>query len=75
MSLFVLGDALPEAGTAMMLSPAVQCLVLAGDNKQLPATVISVRAEKAGFGRRCEPRREAFLSPPLPVFASASLDT
>jgi hypothetical protein len=44
---------LPEAGTAMMLSPAVQCLVLAGDNKQLPSTVISMRAEKAGFGRRC----------------------
>lgn len=42
---------LVEAATAMMFSPQLRCLVLAGDNKQLPATVNSSLAEKRGYGR------------------------
>jgi hypothetical protein len=43
---------LVEASTAIMLSTDLCCLVLAGDNKQLPATVISQRATEVLFGRR-----------------------
>jgi hypothetical protein len=42
---------LVEAATAIMFSPRLRCLVLAGDNKQLPATVNSSLAEKQGYGR------------------------
>ncbi len=42
---------LVEASTAIMLSPRLGCLVLAGDHKQLPPTVISGLAQKFGYGR------------------------
>jgi superfamily I DNA and/or RNA helicase len=42
---------LVEAATAIMFSPRLRCLVLAGDNKQLPATVNSALAELHGYGR------------------------
>ena len=42
---------LVEAETSIMLSANLKCLVLAGDNKQLPSTVISKLAETHGYGR------------------------
>jgi hypothetical protein len=42
---------LVEASTAIMLSPRLGCLVLAGDHKQLPPTVISGLAQRHGYGR------------------------
>ena len=35
----------------MILNPKLKCLILAGDNKQLPSTVISKLAETNGYGR------------------------
>jgi senataxin len=40
-----------EAATVIMIWPKLKCLVLAGDNKQLPATVISLAARDAGYDR------------------------
>jgi senataxin len=42
---------LVEVSTAIMFSEGLQCLVLAGDNKQLPSTVISELAKEKGYGR------------------------
>ena len=42
---------LVEASTSIMLHKDLKCLVLAGDNKQLPSTVISTLAESKGYGR------------------------
>ena len=42
---------LVEASTSIMLYKDLKCLVLAGDNKQLPSTVISTLAEGKGYGR------------------------
>ena len=42
---------LVEASTSIMLYEDLKCLVLAGDNKQLPSTVISKLAEQRGYGR------------------------
>ena len=42
---------LPESHTALVLKAGLERLVLAGDHQQLPATVISQRAQQAGFGR------------------------
>ena len=43
---------LVDASTAQVLSPHLKCLVLAGDNQQLPSTVISMLATKNMYGRR-----------------------
>ena len=43
---------LVEASTAQVLSSHLKCLVLAGDNQQLPSTVISMLATKNMYGRR-----------------------
>lgn len=42
---------LVEVSTAIMFSEGLRCLVLAGDNKQLPSTVISELAKEKGYGR------------------------
>ena len=43
---------LVEASTSIMiLNPDLKCLVLAGDNKQLPSTVQSSLNERHGYGR------------------------
>jgi hypothetical protein len=42
---------LVEISTAIMFSDGLECLVLAGDNKQLPSTVISELAKEKGYGR------------------------
>jgi hypothetical protein len=42
---------LVEVSTAIMFSGGLECLVLAGDNKQLPSTVISELAKEKGYGR------------------------
>ncbi|RUP51367.1 P-loop containing nucleoside triphosphate hydrolase protein [Jimgerdemannia flammicorona] len=42
---------LPEAETALLLRQTLRRLVLAGDHKQLPATVISPFAKKCLYGR------------------------
>ena len=42
---------LVEALTAQVFSPNLQCLVLAGDHCQLPATVISQIAKRRGYDR------------------------
>lgn len=41
---------LVQAGTAIILKPSLRCLVLAGDDKQLPATVMSQKALELGYG-------------------------
>ena len=41
---------LVEASTAILLSPTLECLVLVGDDKQLPPTVISNLAKSRGYG-------------------------
>jgi hypothetical protein len=41
---------LVEAATAIMLSPGLRRLVLAGDHKQLPSTVISRTAQQRRYG-------------------------
>lgn len=41
---------LVEAHTAMVLNHGLDCLILAGDHLQLPATVISQKASKNGYG-------------------------
>jgi len=41
---------LVEAHTALVLKPNLECLVLAGDHLQLPATVISEVARQNGYG-------------------------
>lgn len=42
---------LQEASVGIVLSRPLQTLVLAGDNKQLPATVISKLGTKTRYGR------------------------
>jgi len=42
---------LVEAETAILLREQLKCMVLAGDDKQLPATVMSPACQKMGYGR------------------------
>ncbi|KAJ1441749.1 AAA domain-containing protein, partial [Ochromonadaceae sp. CCMP2298] len=39
-----------QAETALVLRSSLQCLVLAGDDKQLPAMVTSMQCKHLGFG-------------------------
>jgi superfamily I DNA/RNA helicase len=39
-----------QSETAIVLRRKLRCLVLAGDDKQLPATVLSPRSEQLGYG-------------------------
>src|SRR5256885_12344227 len=61
---------LPESETAILLRPSIRSLILAGDHKQLPPTVISTAAKKCYYDRSLFER--LYMLQNVPVY---TLDT